>query len=364
MNPVDIQILGLTKRFGTITAVDGVSLHIAPGELFFLLGPSGCGKTTLLRCLAGFHEPDAGTLRIGGEDITRLPPHRRQTAMVFQNYALWPHLNVLRNVSFGLEMRGLKRDEIRRRALRALARVRMESRAGARPNQLSGGQQQRVALARALVTEPRCLLLDEPLSNLDARLRVEMREEIRDLCKASGLTAVYVTHDQKEALSTADRIAVMRNGAVEQADAPEALYRRPRNRFVAEFLGEINLLEGKILESRENGPRAETPLGVLTLGEGAPPPSPGSRVTLGIRPEAIRLGGPEAGPNVFRGVLRHSLYQGETARHELTSEGDGPPVVLNVFELNPRRYARGETGIATFARIDPRDIIALREEPS
>lgn len=363
MNPVDIRIDTLTKMFGDIPAVDNVSLQIAPGELFFLLGPSGCGKTTLLRCLAGFHEPDSGSLHIGGEDITRRPPHRRQTAMVFQNYALWPHLSVLRNVSFGLEMRGMKKAEVRRQALNALALVRMESRADARPNQLSGGQQQRVALARALVTKPRCLLLDEPLSNLDAKLRIEMREEIRQLCKSAGLTAVYVTHDQKEALSTADRIAVMREGTIQQIATPEELYRRPKSRFVAEFLGEINLLEGQVLEREGETSRVETPLGVLSIGIPAPHPPPAARLELGIRPEAVHLGEQAPGnhPNVFRGNLRHSLYQGETARHELTLDAGGASIALNVFELNPRRYARAEACIPTYAWIDPEDIIPLRD---
>src|SRR5450432_1625942 len=206
---ISIQVKQLTKQFGSVVALHGLDLTINPGELFFLLGPSGCGKTTLLRCLAGFYIPEKGQILFGDEDVTRLAPHKRNTGMMFQSYALWPHLTVAENVAFGLEERRVARPETTKRVGDALASVRMEKYADRKPNQLSGGQQQRVALARALVIKPRCLLLDEPLSNLDARLRLEMRAEIRRACKENGLTAIYVTHDQKEALSIADRVAVM-----------------------------------------------------------------------------------------------------------------------------------------------------------
>jgi iron(III) transport system ATP-binding protein len=227
---VSIGIENVEKRFGSFAALKGVCLDIRPGELFCLLGPSGCGKTTLLRCIAGFHTPDAGRVLIDGRDVTRVPPHRRDTGMVFQSYALWPHMTLAENVAFGLEMRKVPRAEIRRRVAEALELVHMGDRAKVRPNQLSGGQQQRVALARALVIHPQCLLLDEPLSNLDAKLRLEMRTEIRRICKEAGLTAVYVTHDQKEALSIADRLAVMREGTVEQIGTPAEVYRTPVKR--------------------------------------------------------------------------------------------------------------------------------------
>ncbi|HYP18023.1 MAG TPA: ABC transporter ATP-binding protein [Opitutus sp.] len=198
---ISIRIEKLTKRFGAVTALHGLDLTIAPGELFFLLGPSGCGKTTLLRSMAGFYTPEEGRIFFGEEDVTRLAPHKRNTGMMFQSYALWPHMTVAQNVAFGLEERKVPKEEIRRRVGEALASVRMESYAERRPNQLSGGQQQRVALARALVIRPRCLLLDEPLSNLDAKLRLEMRGEIRSVCKEFILTTVFVTHESKESLS-------------------------------------------------------------------------------------------------------------------------------------------------------------------
>src|SRR5438874_723411 len=213
MTPILIQ--DVSKHFGTAVAVDRVSLQIAPGEMFFLLGPSGCGKTTLLRILAGFVQPDSGDVFFGDERITDLPPRDRDAALVFQTYALWPHMTVARNVAYGLHVRGKGRKEIDERVRQALKMVRMEGYADRRPTQLSGGQQQRVALARALVIEPRVVLLDEPLSNLDARLRDEMREEIRRLHRETGLTMVYVTHDQKEALTLADGLAVMRAGRLE-----------------------------------------------------------------------------------------------------------------------------------------------------
>src|SRR5512141_1811820 len=211
---ISIRIQQLTKRFGTVTALDRVDLTINPGELFFLLGPSGCGKTTLLRTLAGFYEPDAGSIWFGDDDVTRLAPHKRNTGMMFQSYALWPHMTVAQNVAFGLQERKVPASEIKQRVGEALESVKMSAYAERSPNQLSGGQQQRVALARALVVRPRCLLLDEPLSNLDAQLRLEMRGEIRRVCKDAGLTAIYVTHDHKEALSVADRLAVMFAGRI------------------------------------------------------------------------------------------------------------------------------------------------------
>lgn len=239
-----LRVSNLVKRFGRTTAVDDVSFEVAAGELFFLLGPSGCGKTTLLRSVAGFAEPDSGTILLGDRDISRLPPHRRNTAMVFQSYALWPHMTVLENVMFGLRMRGLGRSRSRRKAMETLEWVQLAELADRRPNQLSGGQQQRVALARAMAVDPDCLLLDEPLSNLDAKLRLEMRSEIQRIHRETSLTILYVTHDQKEALSLADRVALMRNGRIEQLGPPREMYHRPASQFAAGFLGEANFLDG------------------------------------------------------------------------------------------------------------------------
>src|SRR3954470_128683 len=234
---ISIQVKQLTKQFGSIVALHGLDLTINPGELFFLLGPSGCGKTTLLRTIAGFYIPEEGKIFFGDQDVTRLEPHKRNTGMMFQSYALWPHMTVAENVAFGLEERRVARDEIKRRVGEALESVRMGQYAERRPNQLSGGQQQRVALARALVIRPRCLLLDEPLSNLDAKLRLEMRTEIRRVCKEFKLTTVYVTHDQKEALSISDRMAILDGGRVRQVGTPRDVYRRPTCALVANFIG-------------------------------------------------------------------------------------------------------------------------------
>ena len=361
--PVSIEFSSIVKRFGETLALDHVSLRIEPGELFFLLGPSGCGKTTLLRTIAGFNEPDEGRVLLDGADITSLPPHRRDTGMVFQSYALWPHMTVAENVAFGLEMRKVPRADIRRRVAEALAIVRMEAQADRKPNQLSGGQQQRVALARALVVHPRCLLLDEPLSNLDAKLRLEMRTEIRRICKEAGLTSVYVTHDQKEALSIADRLAVMRAGRLEQVGTPLEVYRAPRSEFVAGFIGEANFLEGRVV-AREGGLLVcETAAGriaaVDAAGQGGSAPEPPADVVrLCIRPESLRFTVPPAGaPNVLRGTLRDTVYLGEVAQHRFVA-GSGAGAELKAFEFNPRRIARDEAVDAT-AWVEPQDVVPL-----
>ena len=335
---VSIQIRDLVKRFGATTALDHVTLDIEPGELFFLLGPSGCGKTTLLRHVAGFYEPDEGRILIGAEDVTRVPPHRRDTGMVFQSYALWPHMTLAENVAFGLRMRGVGKAETAERVRKALAAVKMEDKASRKPNQLSGGQQQRVALARALVVQPRCLLLDEPLSNLDAKLRLEMRGEIRRICKEAGLTAVYVTHDQKEALSIADRLAVMQAGRLEQVGAPLEVYRKPKNRFVASFIGETNFLPPDFFGAQASFPGA---------------------AALSVRPETIRLGAPPAGAPALRlsGTIHGTVYLGETAEHLLDTGAAGVPE-LKVFELDPEVLARDESRPAE-AWVAPSDVVPL-----
>jgi len=359
---VSLQIEGVSKFFGATRAVDDITLAIEPGELFFLLGPSGCGKTTLLRCIAGFCEPDRGAIRIGGEDITRRPAYRRDTGRVFQSYALWPHMTVRENVAFGLELRRLPRKEIRARADAALDLVRMADRADHRPNQLSGGQQQRVALARALAMRPRCLLLDEPLSNLDARLRMEMRAEIRSLCKQAGLTTVYVTHDQQEALCMADRLSVLRNGRIEQLGRPQEVYRRPANRFVAHFIGEANFVAGQLRARTDDALEIETPFGPLrAAAENARDLPAAGAVTLAIRPEYIRIGQPPPGaPNRFDAILHDTVYQGELAEHQVDLAGPaGTVTTLKLFELNPRVVARDAHREPTRVWIAPEDIVTL-----
>jgi iron(III) transport system ATP-binding protein len=281
-----IAIEGASRSFGTVTAVRSVSLTVENGELFTLLGPSGCGKTTLLRMIAGFCDIDAGTIRFDGARIDRLPPHRRNIGMVFQNYAVFPNLTVAGNVAYGLRARGIAAPEIERRIGQALRLVHLEGMGERWPHQLSGGQLQRVAIARAVVIEPRVLLLDEPLSNLDAKLRVEMRGEIRGLVKALGITAVYVTHDQEEALAMSDRIAVMRAGALEQVAPPAAIYRDPATVFVAEFMGTTNLLTGTV--RRHEGEIAIVAAGGHEFAIADRRPL-GAAVQFSLRPEALRL---------------------------------------------------------------------------
>src|SRR5215207_9380406 len=276
---ISIRIQQLTKRFGAVTALQHLDLTIEPGELFFLLGPSGCGKTTLLRSLAGFYIPEEGRIFFGEEDVTRLAPHKRNTGMMFQSYALWPHMTVAENVAFGLQERKVAKDEIKRRVGEALESVRMGTYAERRPNQLSGGQQQRVALARALVIRPRCLLLDEPLSNLDAKLRLEMRLEIRRVCKEFKLTTVYVTHDQKEALSVSDRMAILDRGRIVQVGSPRDVYRRPTCKLVADFIGETDFIPGKLVTVEGGRAIVETAIGRFegVLGDPKAAPAAGAK---------------------------------------------------------------------------------------
>ena len=334
---VPITIENLTKRYGERTVLDGIDLRIEAGELFFLLGPSGCGKTTLLRAVAGLNEPEEGRILAGERDVTRVPPHQRDMGMVFQSYALWPHMTLRENVAFGLEMRKVKRADIRARVGRALELVKLADRAEAKPNELSGGQQQRVALARALVIEPQCLLLDEPLSNLDAKLRLEMRGEIRRICKEAGLTAIYVTHDQKEALSIADRLAILDQGRLLQIGTPREVYERPVSRFVAQFIGETTFVEGRVRSTGGGRAEVETAAGVWrascagTVTEGA-------KVWLSVRPEAVQLHAEgREDDNVFAARLHGSMYLGEVAQHLAELPGG---VTLKALEARPRVVAR------------------------
>ncbi|MBX7210011.1 MAG: ABC transporter ATP-binding protein [Verrucomicrobiaceae bacterium] len=333
---VSISIRHLTKRFGGSAVLTDVNLEIAQGELFFLLGPSGCGKTTLLRHIAGFYAPDGGGIYFDDEDVTDLPAHRRGTGMMFQSYALWPHLTVAQNVAFGLEERKRPRPEIERRVDETLAIVKLDGLGSRRIQQLSGGQQQRVALARALVIRPRCLLLDEPLSNLDAKLRLEMRSEIRRICKEFGLTAIYVTHDRDEALSMADRMAIMEGGRLVQVGSPEEIYKSPATRMVAEFIGEANLIDGRVIResSREGYYDVEVPFGVLRARPNNDDwrPVQGQPVVLSVRPEALTFGDVRDSPNRFPGHIISTTYLGATVQYELrVSE----VTVMKVCEMNP-----------------------------
>ena len=354
---LSIRIENLTKRFGSVTALHSLNLTIGAGDIFFLLGPSGCGKTTLLRSIAGFYTPEEGAIWFGEENVAHLAPHERNTGMMFQSYALWPHMSVAQNVAFGLEERRIPRAEMERRVAEALASVKMSDFAQRKINQLSGGQQQRVALARAMVIRPRALLLDEPLSNLDTKLRVEMRGEIRRICKEAGLTAIYVTHDQKEALSVGDRIAVMEAGHIRQTGTPAEVYRRPASRFVAEFMGETNLLEGTVASKGEGGVRVETALRTFTATAHGWSPQVGERVALSIRPEAWQLGDSATGENAIPGHIQERTYLGEMAQYRFGNGGHAP---LKIYELNPKFIFENDTR-PLHASVAAEDVVVLPE---
>jgi ABC-type Fe3+/spermidine/putrescine transport system ATPase subunit len=342
---IPLSLRGLRKSYDAGTTVlAGIDLDIAAGELFFLLGGSGCGKTTLLRLVAGFIAADAGSIRFGDQDVTHVPVERRDLGMVFQNYALWPHLSVAENVAFGLEMRNVPVPERTRRVDEALALVELTGHGPRRIAELSGGQQQRVALARAIVVRPRVLLLDEPLSNLDTRLRQSMRVEIRRICKAAGVTALYVTHDRQEALSTADRIAVMAGGRLAQVGTPREVYERPANRTVALFMGEANLLPATV-HGRDV---VHCALGTLPARVPADLTA-GEAVVVCLRPERIRLGA-QGG---IAGTITAQTYLGDSAVWQL--RGDG--FELQVSEPAPPPRAVGDqVGLS----VDAGDVVVLR----
>jgi len=332
---VSISVRHVTKRFGQVLALSDVNLEVQRGELFFLLGPSGCGKTTLLRHIAGFYTPDKGSIYFDNEDVTHLPPHKRGAAMMFQSYALWPHMTVEENVAFGLEQRKRPTREIDQRVEEALSLVRMEGLGERRIQQLSGGQQQRVALARALVVRPSVFMLDEPLSNLDAKLRIEMRSEIRRICKEFGLTGIYVTHDQKESLSMADRMAIMDGGKIAQVGTPLQIYRNPASKMVAEFIGETNLIEGTVKQAsyRSGLWDVDTACGLLRGRIGGDwTPAPGQPVTISLRPEALSLWDVSDSPNRFFGNIIETTYLGEMVQYEVSTR-DG--TLLKISQMNP-----------------------------
>ena len=281
----DVEFRAVTKRFGSLTAVNAVTLKVRKGEFLSLLGPSGCGKTTSLRLIAGFEQPDAGEILIGGMDAASAPPYKRDVNTVFQHYALFPHMSVLDNVAYGLKQRKVDKQQRYASAREALELVRMTGREVDRPSMLSGGQQQRVALARALVMNPRVLLLDEPLGALDLKLRKEMQIELKRIQHQVGITFIYVTHDQEEALSMSDRVAVMSNGSIEQLDEPRAIYDRPLTPFVADFIGDMNFLDGEVAEAADGGFAIDAGGGIVVRGRGDA--AKGTRMRIGLRPERI-----------------------------------------------------------------------------
>jgi ABC-type Fe3+/spermidine/putrescine transport system ATPase subunit len=348
-----ITIDGVVRSFGAVRAVDNVSIAVRDGEFFTLLGPSGCGKTTLLRMVAGFCELDQGRVLFGEQRIDTLPPHKRNTGMVFQNYAVFPNLTVGGNVAYGLHARGVRGEEARERVERALKLVQLDGYGERWPHQLSGGQLQRVAIARAIVIEPHVLLLDEPLSNLDAKLRVEMRGEIRRLQKLLGITVLYVTHDQEEALAISDRIAVIRSGRVEQIASPRDIYERPVTPFVASFVGTTNLLNG-VVRARD-GDAGEVTVAGATLRLNGVQGSVGDNVVLSLRPEVLSLLAPgETAPArcaTLTGTLGDIEYLGPVTRFGVTL-ADG--ATLHLMALTPP----ATSGAVTVA-FDPQRVVAL-----
>jgi iron(III) transport system ATP-binding protein len=323
-----ITIRNLTKRFKDVVAVNNLSLEIGDSQFVTLLGPSGCGKTTTLRMIAGFLEPDEGEIRVDGQLLSApgrvVPPERRLMGMVFQNYAIWPHMTVFDNVAFGLTLRKVGREEARERVERMLDLVGLAGLGRRYPSQLSGGQQQRVALARSLVVEPSILLLDEPLSNLDAKLRERMRGELQQLQRRTGITFVYVTHDQAEALALSDRVALFHEGVLQQYAPPRDVYERPANLFVADFMGLVNKVDGQVVE-RSNGTARVALEGGPTLAAVVRQSSgPGAgAVTVAIRPEAIRLSAtpPAQAENVLRGVVTQSTFLGNLLDYQVEVGG-------------------------------------------
>ena len=354
-----ISVQGPTKRFGQVVAVNGASFAIEEGELFTLLGPSGCGKTTLLRLIAGFYAPDEGEIRFNDRVMNAVPPDQRGIGMVFQNYALWPHMTVAQNVGYGLKLRKVGGAERARRIYAILEKVKHAGLNARYPGQLSGGQQQRVALARALVLNPKILLLDEPLSNLDAKIRVQLRAEIRKLQKELGITTVYVTHDQEEALTLSDRIAVFDRGAASQIGLPKTLYERPANRFVADFIGVSNLIDGEVIASGGETLTVRTAFGELRALSDQDFRS-GERCVVSIRPETVSLdGNAVAGHNRLEGRISFAAYLGNAVRYDVDLGQGG---LFKVDVRDPWQHEPRAPGAAATVSFDPASTVAVRPQ--
>jgi spermidine/putrescine transport system ATP-binding protein len=339
-----VELREVSKHFGSVVAVDRVSLSIQDGEFFSLLGPSGCGKTTTLRLIAGFELPTAGEVYIGGKLQGETPPYKRPANTVFQNYALFPHMTVSQNVAFGLEMQKVPKGEIRERVVEALEMVQLPKMEHRKPNQLSGGQMQRIALARALVNHPKVLLLDEPLGALDLKLRKAMQLELKALQERVGITFIYVTHDQEEALTMSDRIAVMSGGHVLQLGSPEEIYEQPANRFVADFIGETNFLVGRV-ESVQAGEASVVINGALTIHVQAPPEvTSGQEVAIAVRPEKISLHAEPTDPRAVPGTVSEVVYIGTDTRYivQLTEHTTISVRQQNVEPATAVRFANGQ----------------------
>lgn len=357
----ELKLEGVGKRYGETWAVRDVSLSVRPGEFYTLLGPSGCGKTTLLRMVAGFVTPDTGRIVVDGEVLDAVPPWKRNLGMVFQHYALWPHMTVFENVAFGLRQRGLSGEALSRKVEAALTQMGLQGFEGRRPSQLAGGQQQRVALARSLVVQPRLLLLDEPLSNLDAVLRAQMRVELARLHRDIGITTIYVTHDQAEALALSTRIAVLSGGRLVQEGRPEDIYWRPRNRFVAEFVGAANLVPVRVIEVRDLGVLVETGGGSrLPVASGGHAWTVGVRGLLCLRPEALQLEEAERAAGGIRGTVVAHSFEGPRQFYDVTIVGGLLRVEMITSALRGRSFNAGDH---VKVEVSPETSVLLPEEP-
>jgi spermidine/putrescine transport system ATP-binding protein len=352
-NEIDIEFRGVTKRFDDVMAVDNVSLTVERGAFFSFLGPSGCGKTTSLRLIAGFDQPTAGDVFIGGNSVVGIPSHKRPVNMVFQQYALFPHMDVTENIGYGLRQRSPKppKQEIIKRVDETLEMVRLSGYGKRRVWELSGGQQQRVALARALINHPTCLLLDEPLAALDRKLRREMQIELQTLQRDVGITFILVTHDQEEALSMSDRICIMREGQIIQSGSPRELYDDPINRYVADFVGKTNFFSGAVVDANDSGISVKTDSGQVLLGaqpQGAPLPAKGSKACVAVRPEMIAISAADEANNdsniTIQGRVMNMIFLGEHSEYLVATEGYGDVMVLSPksIERTKRSFAPGD----------------------
>lgn len=351
-----VRLSRVSKRYGDVDAVCGIDLEVRQGEFLTLLGPSGCGKTTTLRLIAGFEQPSEGSIELGGEDVTSKPPYLRDVNTVFQSYALFPHMNVFDNVGFGLRMKKVPKNEIRTRVMEALRLIQLEHLAERKPDQLSGGQKQRVAIARAIVNNPKVLLLDEPLGALDLKLRKKMQLELKHLQQRLGITFVYVTHDQEEALAMSDRIAVMQEGKIEQIGTPSEIYEFPRSKFVADFIGETNLIEGVVTAAEENrcwieadGLTVPVPNGTLAVGE---------RVQLALRPERIHILYEPSDQAYVQGRVVERIYTGSMMK---TIVALGSSLTLTALESLDHARHDGSLGRSVWLTWPPDSVVVIRE---
>lgn len=360
-----IDIDNVSKRFGSVTAIDGVNLQIAKGEFFGLLGPSGCGKTTLLRLLGGFETLREGEIRIDGESMSAVPPDKRSVNMVFQSYAIFPHLNVFQNIAFGLKTEKLSSKEVARRVNEALAMIRLEGYDVRRAHELSGGQRQRVALARALIREPKVLLLDEPLGALDKKLREQMQFELRDLQRKLGITFVFVTHDQEEALTMSDRIAVMSDGKILELGTPSELYVRPQTRFVADFLGAMNFIKGTIRGRDGTNLVIETKrFGTIHAASTGRDFADGESVTVGLRPENIRMHSrqPEDQDIWIEGSIRNAAFLGDRTHFQVSAGDDDEPLLVGLQNLEDGATGRLQPDSRLYLSWSPSAVLVLRDD--